>query len=151
MYTIVGIISTVISILYIRYLIIFCETITANDHETKLETYHNMELLHHICSMTLNFIQILMSFVILCSKSLRFYGFHSDYRVIFCFLIPFQIIWACLGTTNYILRTVNDNWLDFWLSHDVEFIIFDTTGNFFFAVSMISQLSCLIFGYFRYR
>lgn len=106
----------------------------------------------NISALILNFVQIMMSFVTLKSKSLRFYGFHSDYRIIFCFLIPFQIILTCIGTTNYVLIMVNNSWMEYWLDDDYfRYYLYQGFVNFFAILSMMSQLSCLIFGYFRYR
>ena len=88
---------------------------------------------NNLSAVILNTFQIMMSFVTLKSKSLRFYGFHSDYRIIFCFLIPFQIFLTCIGTTNYVLIIVDKSWIEYWLYGGVHyrFYIYQGLVHFF--------------------
>ena len=74
----------------------------------------------------------------MCSKSLRFYGFHADFGRIFCFVITVQMISNCLSALFDIAYEYIESFYDFWHTTDGLYALYRLIDNLFFIVPMMS-------------
>ena len=150
-YAVVTIASLVIFAFYTEYLIKYSNLIYKDDESEYEKIYRKAELMNTECSAATTVIQLMMIFGIKCSKSLRFYGFHADYGHILNFVISVQIILICLSVLFDSLYHYNESFHNFWHNNGSLYSLYRFIDNLFFIVPMMSQLSCLIFGYFRHK
>ena len=149
---VVSAISILLSALYIYGTAKACN-LNSNykpSYETKFYKTYNHILMIVPISLTATTVSLtVMSFMMM--NRLRYRLDHTDYgRKLWCVIIT-QIISLLLGTLDFVLFEYVDSVKAFWYANDLrESIQIILINLLVFQLPMLTQLSCLFFGYIRH-
>ena len=125
-------------------------TDSENEYYTDLEKTGTIQW---IISAIFTVMMILMSLSLMFKLRIRFFDFYTEYGCFLWSVFTIQALSLLIMTTIKILLLYNDAVIDYkYESNSVFFSILQVIYHIFImVVPMITQLSCLIFGWIRQR
>ena len=109
-------------------------------------------MLQSISSAIFTAVLVFMSLLLMSKLRKRFEKFYVEYGCYLWTIVIIQAISLLISTTSDILFTYNGAANDFFDHNDVTYITYVVTDDIVsLIVPTLTQLSCLIFGWIRYR